>query len=189
MPCTLWLIVEDETDGEVVQALLKGRDVTVKPLAPTGGTGGLSRLRIQLRRLIQTAKQRRGSQDGCIAVLHDQDITDPRKQAEHKAINDICDAEQVVLVIACDEIEAWLLADNGLCEWLGMKPHNWDEQPKPSEELKRQIRNRYPRMRYPGRDRHKILEQVDGTGHQHSPSMQLAIRILESSPCTGSESS
>src|SRR5438477_7887366 len=119
MLCTIWLIVEDETDGEVAQALLKDRDVIVKPLAPTGGTGGLSRLRIQLHRLIQTAKQRRSTQEDCIAVLHDQDMTDPRKEAEHKAINDICDAEQVVLAVARDEIEAWLLADHGLCEWLG----------------------------------------------------------------------
>ena len=88
MLCTIWLIVEDETDGEVAQALLKDRDVIVKPLAPTGGTGGLSRLRIQLHRLIQTAKQRRSTQEDCIAVLHDQDMTDPRKEAEQGTTDD-----------------------------------------------------------------------------------------------------
>jgi hypothetical protein len=188
MTCTIWLIVEDETDGVVVKALLRSYPVNVQIRPPFGGTGGLSRLKEQLRELIATAKQNCQSDD-CVTVLHDQDISDPGKAHDRQEIASICEAEQVICVMACDEIESWLLADNGLCKWLGINSRNWDEHPKPKEELKRQIKNRFPKMTYSGPDRAKVLQHVDGTGHQHSPSMKVALECLENSPCIQQETS
>lgn len=36
----------------------------------------------------------------------------------------------VILITACDEIESWLLADEALCSWIGIRPQNCDTQPK-----------------------------------------------------------
>jgi hypothetical protein len=59
---------------------------------------------------------------------------------------------------------------------------NWDEQTKPSDELNRLLK-RKKKIRYQGRGRVEVRNHLDGTGGQHSPSMQVALEHLENAPC------
>jgi hypothetical protein len=58
MSLTIWLIVEDEDDGLVIQQLLRAKAIKVRLQirAPSGRTGGISRLARQLERLIATIR-------------------------------------------------------------------------------------------------------------------------------------
>ncbi len=193
MSPTIWLIVEDETDGHMVQALLDGalgqNKIRVAWLNPTGNTGGVSRLAHQLERLIQDAQRKRNPGD-CIAVLHDADELighTPEERKPYRRIKVICDKykNDVALIIARDEIESWLLADEGLCKRLKLTPRNWDTKPKPTEALRKAVRDEMG-IEY-SRKREKVLIHVDGTGHKRSPSMRRAMKHLENAPCTSEE--
>lgn len=183
MSGTIWLIVEDENDGDVVKMLLKKRSVQVRVEVrpPTGGTGSISRLAKQLTRLIADVKSQMGPND-CIAVLHDYDIHKAINRESYEQIKQICAAEKVKEIIARDELEAWILADSGTCKWLRMKPKKWDELPKPSDTLDQLMRRRY-QMKYQGSGRAKVIAQLNGDGDKFSQSMQDALKHLDNAPC------
>ena len=184
MSNTIYLIVEDETDVDVVRAILKAKqiDIYVSKLIPTGKTGGVSRLASQLERLIKTALEKRKSND-CIAVLHDADENVQTDRKSYEEIKEICKrySVDVVLIVAHDEIEAWLLADEGLCKWLGEKPHNCDEETQPSLRLNRAVKKKTGKD-YTGKMRNQVLEKINGTG-DNSPSMRLALTHLDNAVC------
>jgi hypothetical protein len=185
MSGTIWLIAEDESDGQIVQALLDARQVKVRVrvLVPTGGSGGISRLARQLPRLIEQAKANKQRND-CIAVLHDADEHTQQARQPYNRVKEICEqhSRDVILVIARDEIEAWLLADPGLCGWLGVKAGNCDGQSKPSETLNSLLKSEKG-MKYQGPARDKVLVHLDGGGDQHSPSLRAALAHLDGAPC------
>ncbi len=121
----------------------------------------------------------------CVAVLHDADEqTEPERQLYEK-IRLVCERfkKHVVHVIAKDEIEAWLLADEGLCQWLSIRARNCDGQKRPSDELKRLVQQKKQPMKYQGPDRAKVLAHVDGSGDKYSPSMREALEHLKNAPC------
>jgi hypothetical protein len=184
MTCTLWLIVEDEHDGEAIKALLTAKrlDIKVKVKQPTGGSGGISRLARSLNENIRTAKAQMKASD-CIVVLHDWDIQKQQHNRDHyRKIEDICRQEAVQLVIAHDELEAWLLADEGLCKWLGINPKQWDSEPKPSDTL-RSLLQRHKKLKYQGRNRQTVYDQLDGSGDKYSESIRDAYRRLMEWQC------
>jgi len=183
---SIHLIVEGESDPEVVRALLKAKkiNVRVQPLFPTGGGIGISRLAGQLDRLIRTAIQKRESGD-CIAVLHDADEQVPQSHRDdYDQIKNICQQyrQDLVLVIAKDEIESWLLADEGLCKWLDVKPKNCDHESKPSERLNSLVKRKTGKD-YTGRTRAQVLGHLDGSGDKLSQSMDDAMKHLQNAPC------
>lgn len=184
MTCTLWLIVEDECDGEAIKAILKAKrlDIEVEVKPPAGGSGGISRLARSLNENIRTAKTKMESSD-CIVVLHDWDIQKQQQNRKHyDEIEKICRREAVQLVIAHDELESWLLADEGFCKWLGIKPKQWDNEPKPSDIL-RSLLQKHKKLKYQGSDRKKIYNQLDGSGDKYSESMRDAYRRLMQWQC------
>jgi hypothetical protein len=188
MSWTIWLIVEDENDGDIVRIILDKKRINVgrpRILKPSGAHGGISRLDNQLELLITTIrkdKRFRPKQD-CIAVLHDWDENREQSNRRHyENIERICRKHRVKLVIARDEIEAWILADSGICEWLDLQPRNWDEHSKPSDELNRQLRKKY-RMKYQASDRAKVLLHLSGDADKQSPSMKQALGHLDNAPC------
>ncbi len=184
MSGVIWLIVEDETDGETVKVILRkrGYPVRVKVLPPTGGAGGISRLLKQLGQLIEVAKQRKQQMD-CIAVLHDWDSQRQQDRAVYEQILQICAAQGVKHVFARDEIESWMLADSGLCAWLDLTPKNWDEQPKPKDTLNSLLQAK-KKMKYQGAHRAKVIAQLQGDGDRYSPSLRNALAHLDNAPCT-----
>jgi hypothetical protein len=182
---TIYLIVEDETDAEVVRAILakKNSSLRISHLKPAGNSGGLSRLAEDLEKLIKTAIQKRKKGD-CIAVLHDADLQTQQNRKAYDEIKKICQKYQqyVRLILAVDEIESWLLADEGLCAYLGEKPRNCDMETRPSDRLKTSV-HRKTQKHYQGKTRSQVLSNVDGTGDKHSPSMQKAIAALIEADC------
>lgn len=180
MTSKIWLIAEDETDRQVFQRIFdaKGLTVRVEFLEPAGNSGGISRLAHQLENLIRTANARRGKND-CIVVFHDADECVQPDRASYEKIKNICEKYRdiVVLIIACDEIESWLLADEGLCKWIGIRPRNCDNQQQPSSTLSSTLQ-RKKKPKYKGRYRGQVLAHVDGTGDKLSPSMKQAMQHL-----------
>jgi hypothetical protein len=102
-------------------------------------------------------------------------LTDSQSNREHyDSIERVCKKHKVKLIVARDEIESWIRADSGICDWLGLQPRNWDEHSKPSDELNRQLQKKY-RMKYQASDRAKVLEHLNGEADKHSPSMKQAL--------------
>lgn len=190
MSGTIWLICESKKDFHIVEAILKKRypQVTVEPLFPRGGKSNLSRLTHQLERLIKDALEHHETGD-CIVVLHDLDIqTRPHDRADYQRIEQICTNHRryVTRIEAMDEIEAWLLADTGFCEWLtNTRPQNWDERKKPSVTLDTLL-NEAKKPKFTIENMPKILLALDGTGDKHSPSLRKALEHLKDAPCTRS---
>jgi hypothetical protein len=174
---TIHLICEDETDADIVKAILQKKlpEVRVSHIPLSGGSGGISRLANQLGDLVERVRELRQKGD-CIAVLHDADEHTARHRSSDERIKTICQKYEhdVYLAIAKDAIEAWLLADEGLCKWLGIRAKNNDEDPRPKDTLRSQLR-KSKNLKWQGPDRAKVLAQIDGTGDKHSPSMRSAV--------------
>lgn len=183
---TIWLIVEDDTDAEVVKAILsaKGVAVSVNHRTPSSKTPGISQLAKEIDKLINDVISAKHSND-CIAVLHDADEQSEPERRLYEKIRVVCERfrKHVVHVIATDEIEAWLLADEGLCQWLGIKARNCDMQRRPSDELKRLVQQKKQPLKYQGPGRDKVLAHLDGSGDKYSPSMREALEHLQDAPC------
>lgn len=181
MSGTIWLITEDESDAQAVQALLNahGFQIRIHALTLTGGKGGISRLTAQLERLIKTAMAQKGKND-CIAVLHDADLYKEPDRSKYDAIESICRQYTVKHIVAHDELEAWLLADVGVSQWLGIPHKNWDTQKEPSAELNWLLK-RAKGMKYRGRSRQAVLRHL--MGENHSPSLKNALHHLDNAPC------
>lgn len=181
---TIYLIVEDKTDGEVVKTIIRKRSIPVRIEVrfPSGGSGGISRLAAQLERLIETAKAEKTKHD-CVTVLHDLDIHQQqinRQSYEH--IEKTCRDKGVKLVIAHDEIESWLLADSAMCGWLKIEPRSWDNERKPKRALIRLLKKEKG-INYESPARKKVFDHLDGTGDRFSQSMQDAVKKLYDAPC------
>lgn len=179
----IWLISEDETDAEVIRAILKVKqiDIQIKPLHPR--PGGITRLAKQLETFIKAVQVQKGKQD-CIAVLHDADENIEPNRIPYNTIADVCKRYQVKQVVARDELEAWILADEGFCRWVGRKPQNCDGLMRPSDTLKSLVDKKLGK-KYQAVDRQKVLAQLDGTGDKKSPSMREAVQFLQ--PCISLE--
>jgi len=184
MASTIWLIIEGQNDGDIVRAILKCKypQVRVSPLFPTGQAPNLSRLAAQIDKLIQQALVNRKPGD-CIAVLHDADhLSRPTGRDDYKRIKNVCEQhrQDVHLVLAKDEIESWLLADTGFCQWLKIEAKNWDEIKQPSLRLA-SLLDKTGKPRYRLNNLSKLLSYLDG--NSHSPSLQVALGYLENAPC------
>lgn len=185
MSGTLYIIVEGRTDGEIVASLLARRypKLRVVPIKPIGSKPNLSRLVEQIEELIKTALAKRGKRD-CVAVLHDADTQVQPDRAAYERIQKICEqhALYVKLVVAYDEIEAWLLADSGLCKWLGQTPRNYDGERQPSLILRSWL-DKAGKPKYREENLPRILNNLEADGYKFSPSMQAALKHLEDAPC------
>lgn len=183
---TIWLIVEGKKDGDIVRSILKKRypHIRVRVLEPTGHSPSVSRLAAQVETLLRVAIQRRDQGD-CIAILHDADtISRPHNRQDYERIAEAHRRHvgQVKLVIAKDEIESWLLADEGLAGWLLKRAGNYDEREKPSEILNGWLDSAgKPKFRL--ENLLEILSHMNGTGDRHSPSLRDALALLDGAPC------
>src|SRR5262245_4424718 len=108
----LFLIVEDQTDAEVIKVILdrQKRLVKVEPLPPGAlakgkSQGSIHRRADQIEELIKTAISRRETGD-CITVLHDADEYTRSDDGPYRKIADVCKKyeDDVLLLIAHDEL-------------------------------------------------------------------------------------
>lgn len=192
---TVWIIAEDEHDYIVIKKLIEkhlyeeGRTVSIQKIKLGGNAGGIGRMAQQLDKLIKT---KIGDKDwdkdkDCIVVLHDADKGEPRDDSPYRKVAEVCKYHGVKEIIAHDELESWMLADSGLCEWLGektkskMRLKSWDNEPSPKERLIEYLQKFG--FDYPGRRFDQIVEQLVGDGHERSRSMQTAFEMLKLLNC------
>ncbi len=191
---TLWLIAEGKSDAKVIRRVLEEKkiQVRVESVKPEF-KGGIPRLAQELEALIKSAMIKKKSND-CIVVFHDADKLQPltpEHRKHYKDIEKVCAKykEHVTRIFACDEIEAWLLADEKLCKaLLGIAPRtDCDSIEKPSKELDRLLKKR--NMRWSGYYWDKVLKYLDATGDKRSPSMRDSLKRLGKLPCTQTKTS
>jgi hypothetical protein len=176
----IWLITEDENDSKIVRAIIQKLKlpIQVKWVSPSGRTPGLSRLAAELNQLIAGARKLRSGND-CIVVLHDADLHRQTNRKNYDSIRTICEAEGVKLIVAYDELEAWLLSDSGICAWLNETVKTWNGDRWPSDHLRSVMHSRY-KMRYP-RDLDKLLRHLNADGTNQS--FRDALAELRQAPC------
>jgi hypothetical protein len=181
---TLWVIAEDESDIIILRTILERRNIRVR--VPTtyvleGGSGGLSRLVQQAEDYIRLAKAEKEEGD-CIVVLHDWDSQSEANRALYEAVERICQKHDVIELVAVDEIEAWLLADKGICDWLNIRHESRDALAKPSEAIDSFIKRRFnQKKRYQGRFKTELLVYL--SGENISPSFKAALQKLTDAEC------
>lgn len=184
MTATVWLISEDPSDSEVVRLILEKKSIAarVEPvLIPNNRTGIFNLVRNDtLITLIETTLSQMQPQD-CLAVLIDAEFEKPRNhRKDQKRIAEICAqySERVALILAIQEIEAWLLADSGICAYLEEQAANHDPRPSPKEYLKGLLWHK-KRRKWSGADRRIVTQLLIGDGDQFSPSMRKALHKLQ----------
>lgn len=191
MSPTLWLITEGKSDVRVMRRFLAAKRiiVQVKSIHPSGGTG-IPQLAIELETLLEAILKKKEDGD-CVIVLHDADELhpEPKPRDPYKRIRALCGRkkfkDEVTLIVAHDEVEAWLLADKSLCKWLKVKPYrNCDSVTQPSHELNRLIQKQHPRIKWNERYWDEILKHADASGDSLSPSMRGAFMTITTLPCT-----
>jgi len=185
MSASIWLIAEDSTDVAIFKQILKSRGITtvVREVAPSGGSGGISRLAQQLLKLIRTIRvEKHYYRSDCIVVLHDKDADTPgRNTAEYDTIDAICRNEDILHLVADDKIEAWLLADKGICDFFGIHPASWDGKTEAKDRIEALLHAR--KISYHGRPRQQLIERLTGTGDQFSRSLKSALKQLADANC------
>ena len=176
------LIVEDTADGQALRHLAeKLRLGIVLDYLPAKGTGEIKR---RGDMLIRQAKDRIEDDNGCVAVLIDRDSQSPEHVKRNRAIQQHCRRENVPLLLAIEELEAWFIADAGCATWLGLsRPHNSDTVADPKDQVRRAYRKKTGKSYQQRKARIRLAQHCDGSGPERSPSMKNALDHLEKSPC------
>lgn len=183
------LIVEGQNDGAIATQIIQCRYPNIetpKILRPTGRKPNISQLAEDIERLIRSALAMRKRND-CIAVLHDADrLSNPHNRSEYEKIERCCNANNIVHIEAVDEIESWLLADRGFCEWVETTASNWDNRRKPSDEVVRRL-DHARKAKYRLENIPRIVAHLNGLNEGRSDSLSSALQHLENAPCIRQE--
>lgn len=179
----IWLISEDETGHLVFDAICREHNLAAR-VEPIGTMKGINLLAQQLEELLKIAIGRRREGD-CIIVLHDTDDSVQTNRTAYQTIRRICEKnrykEIVTRLEAVQEIEAWLLADTGICKWLERTPRSYDATPKPSEKFEAILNDKH-KMKWTSATKPKVLAHMKTIGNK-SPSMQNALQVFSLLPC------
>lgn len=117
-PWKVVLIVEDDSDGRAIAELVgKSVEQVHVDWLPAGGIGNIKR---NAAKLISLARDRVEGRRGCVGVLVDRDRKNPVRDEPHRTIARACRQARAEFVAAREALEAWLLADPGVCQWLGI---------------------------------------------------------------------
>ena len=182
---TIYLLAEDKTGYFVFQAIVREKSInaTVKLL---GRAEGVSNLANEVEELIRLALTEKFPKD-CIVVLHDTDDSVQAYRESYDKITRVCDkyGEHVTRLEATEEVEAWLLVDDGLCKWLGIKAKASDNLKRPSDLLKSLVNARSGNWTWNKLHQPRILENMTATGDKlgGSVSMRVAISRLTQLSC------
>src|SRR5262249_40911734 len=109
-----------------------------------GKATGISTLAKEIKGLIEVALRESKGRD-CIIALYDTDISVQTNRRHYETIEQVCASyhDRVTRLEARQEIEAWLLADEGFCKWLDEKPKASDHIPQPSRKLQKMVNDKY----------------------------------------------
>lgn len=182
----VWLISESKQDSKIIAHLfkLKFPKIHIRHLELSKGSEGITKLdkelldRVTLARKSIVPRPFNPKKD-CIVVVHDDDKMVEASTKVYESLKQKCEQEGLIEIIARDELEAWLLSDSKLCDWLDIKREAWNGKKRPSETLAKHLDDK-KRLVYP-RDCEKILPHLKGDGTNKS--FQEALKRLETLPC------
>jgi hypothetical protein len=172
------MIVEDDSDGRAIRqlAVASGLPANLDWL-PTNGIGNIKR---NGDRLIGLAKERAGGH-GCVAVLVDEDGSNIERDEPHRTILRICKKAKVPFVAVRQSLEAWMLADPGICEWLGVSVRaRTDTIANPKAIVARAFYLRTGRAYRRRRARVEVTAHARGANRAANGSLNGALRHIES---------
>lgn len=110
------LIVEDDPDGRALAELALRSGLRARfDWLPAGGVGNIKR---NAEKLISLARDRVERGRGCVAVVVDRDRKNLVKDEPHRSISRACRRAKAECIVAQEALEAWFLADSGICRWL-----------------------------------------------------------------------
>ncbi len=117
-PWRVVLIVEDDSDGRALRKLAEASGLLVRiDWLPANGIGNIKR---RLDALIHLASDRIEGGQGCVAVVVDRDCKNCKHDEPHRTISTVCQSHATPYIEAVEALEAWLLADDGIANWLGV---------------------------------------------------------------------
>src|SRR5258708_5546303 len=181
---TIWLIPEDRTGFFVFQAIVEKRKLNAHVVL-RGKAESFDKLAIEIEDVLISVLEEMQPGD-CIIILHDTDDSVQTDRKWYKHIDKVCQKKKfrqhVSLITATEEIEAWLLADKGLCRWLKVSPSASDHISQPSKRLAKLINDKH-KMKWNDLNKPKILQHMDVTGEILSESMRTAMQTFLAMPC------
>ncbi len=166
----LRLIAEDPSDVEVLTEILRKKSIfiQVENVLMPNNLRGINHLPQELPKLIATT--RAAYPDDAIAVLIDAEWYKPKQDRfNHKQIAALCRRNRTKLLWAVQEIEAWILADSGICAWLDTDLEQTDHLRDPKEKLRGLLYHKGFSLRK--RDRRRVFQEMRGDGDQHNRSL------------------
>ncbi|MCK6580491.1 MAG: hypothetical protein L6Q98_20565 [Anaerolineae bacterium] len=176
----IYLIAESDEDVEIAAAIIHVAHPSIRVVRATQKhTGGLSDMLKFLERSIQQAQTDADRRKDCVAVLRDEDLLTQSRRDLYQQVDEICRRYSVKRVIAVQHIEAWLLGNEGFCEWLGIKAQNSDGD-NAKERLERFVRQ-VKKQEFSARIRTESLKHLNKINY--SPSLLEALAVLDGAPC------
>ncbi|MBI3076067.1 MAG: hypothetical protein HYY85_03615 [Deltaproteobacteria bacterium] len=177
------LIVEDDSDGRAIAELAAKRLPNAQlSWLPANGIGNIKR---NAEKLILLARDRLEKGRGCVAVLVDRDRKDPSRDEPHRTIARACRRAKVEFIAAREALEAWFLADRGICQWLGLTPSgSTDRISDPKGRVEQAFYRKTGRPYMKRRARLEVARQSTGVDTGKNGSAQQALGAIQQ--CLGS---
>lgn len=176
-PWKVVVIVEDDSDGRAIVELASRSGLGAEfDWLPAGGIGNIKR---NADRLIALAQDRVAGGRGCVAVVVDRDGKDPSRDEPHRTIAQACRRLQTEFIAAREAIEAWFLADPGVCDWLGVKtlPAS-DHIPNPKRRVAQAFEKKTGRPYRRRRARLEVARHSGGIEHRRNTSARRALAAV-----------
>jgi hypothetical protein len=178
---TVVLVVEDDSDGQAIAELAARSGCRARvDWLPANGIGNIKR---NTERLIALARDRVSDGRGCVGIVVDRDQRDPSRDEPHRTIARMCRKARVEFIAAREAIEAWFLADTGICRWLGVSQSGrTDVIRNPKQRVATAFDKRVGRPYRRRRARLEVARQASGVDRSRNDSLQKALAALDS--CT-----
>jgi hypothetical protein len=175
------LIVEDDSDGRALESLARASRLPVRiDWLPANGIGNIKR---RAEALIRLAMDRIEHHRGCVAVVVDRDHKDRERDEPHRTINEACAAKATPFIEVVEALEAWLLADDGVMSWLGLKARRQtDGISNPKKIVARAFLKKTKRSYQKRRSRMQLAAKATGVKPERSASWSQALAHLERCP-------
>jgi hypothetical protein len=184
------IIVEDQTDGEVIRVVIRrrvGSEVSVKIRSQKG----CSKIKTKAARVISDLVRQENISD--IIIVHDLDRNPVTNQLNdegklRKQLSDCCEtgnaAIRRLICIPIEELEAWLWADPAVVKKVGRGRGEGHPKPhliaRPKESLQRLSRGANAKPRYSTQDNGELAESLDlDLCAKRCPSFRALIAFLE----------
>lgn len=177
-PWRIVLVVEDDSDGRAIAELLARSDYPVQvDWLPAGGIGNIKR---KADRLLALARDRLERRSGCVAVVLDRDGKNPGRDEPHRSISRACRGGGAEFIPAREALEAWFLADHGICAWLGIaSPRRTDGIRNPKARIALAFTRKTGRPYGRRRARLEVARQATGIDATRNDSARLAMQAVK----------